>query len=103
MTTITLTVERGSDNDWRELEVEVRGVVMPYTPARTHGPADFWQPEEGGEVEIYSTINNGNHIDLDEQETARATRLLERQAHEDAAESRAERTYRERDSRVDGF
>ena len=103
MTTITITVERGSGDDWRELDVEVRGVVMPYTPAQTHGPPDFWQPDEGGEVEIESVTCGAEEVELTPRELTEASELLERKAHEDAAESRAARTYREHDSRVDGF
>lgn len=97
MTTIEMHIERGTDNDWRELTVEVRGTVSRYRPATRHSPA------EGGEVEIDSVTCNGVDFELTREELDRAEGMLAMQAADDEAEARYARADWERDSRIDGY
>ena len=97
MTSIIITVERGEDEDWRELDVEVTGTVTRYRPATR------LDPEEGGEVEIASIMCEGEVFELTPKELTKANELLENQARSDAAEARYARAELERDSRIDGF
>lgn len=51
----TLLVTR----DGQELDVEIRGDLLPYRPARTSGPPEQCSPAEGGYVEdVEATLNN---------------------------------------------
>ncbi len=43
---VTYEVERGED----VIELEIRGTVSPYIPAKLSGHPDTWAPAEGGEV-----------------------------------------------------
>jgi hypothetical protein len=95
MTTVELTIERGSDDAWRELGVEVRGTVTG--PRR----ATLLDPPESSETEIVSVTCDGRDFELDADEEAKALEMLERQAREDAVDARATRADWERDCRRD--
>jgi hypothetical protein len=85
LTTVELTIERGTDDDWRELTVEVRGTVTRERPATRYDPA------EGGEAEIVSVTCDGKDFELEAGEEDKAMRLLERQAREDTEDARCRR------------
>ena len=93
MTTIELTVERGTDDDWLELTVEVRGTVT------REQKATLLDPAEGGEVEIDSVTCGGEDFELTPRELTKASELLVRQAREDALDSSYARADRELDER----
>lgn len=97
MTSIILTVERGDDDNWRELYVEVTGTVTRYRPATR------LDSEEGGEVEDIEAYCASEAVELTQAEFERAEGMLEMQAADDAAEARYARAEWEHDARREGF
>lgn len=91
MATITMTIERGDEDDWRELTVEVSGTVIPYLPARTYGPPELCPPAEGGEVEDIEVRCATEDVELTDDELARAIEALEELAEDDIICAREER------------
>jgi hypothetical protein len=96
MTTTTIHIERGEDESWRELTVEITGTVTPYRAAT------LLDPEEGDEIEdIEARLLDGTDVELTAKERDKAEQALREQAAEDAAEARAARADWERESRYE--
>jgi hypothetical protein len=95
VTTTTIHIERGEDESWRELTVEVTGTVTPYRAAT------LLDPEEGGEVEIDSVTCDGKDFELTPSELTKASELLEQRARDDATEARYARADWEWDERLE--
>ena len=70
ITTITMTVESGEEDDWREIDVEVRGVYVPYNRGTMIDDA------EGGFAEDITAWANGAELELTPRETEQAEELL---------------------------
>jgi hypothetical protein len=94
MTTATITIERGKDESWREITVEVTGTVTPYRPAT------MLDPEEGDELEdIEARLLDGSEVELTAKELDKAEQALRDQDRRDAREARAARADWEMESR----
>ena len=72
MTNLTTHIER----DDTELEIQVAYKIAPYYPATQE------QPEEGGDVEIWSSTYQGAEIELTDAERE----TIEQECWDDAAE-----------------
>lgn len=83
--TITFEVERGEDETYKVLSLEITGHVSPYVPAKTWGPPENCYPAEGGEVEIESILLDGKVWDgeLTDAERESAEEQLSEYAMED--------------------
>ena len=76
---ITHHIERGDD----EIELAVIYAATPFVAAT------YWQPAEGGEVEVISVKRDGKHFDLTDAEEAALQQACEERAQEDIAEEAA--------------
>jgi hypothetical protein len=69
----TTEIERGDD----VFEIEVEYSCTPFVAAT------YWQPAEGGEVELTDTQLNGEHFPLTDAEEAKVLTEAENRAHQD--------------------
>ncbi len=83
--TITYEVERGEDENYKVIELEITGSVSPYVPAKTWGLPENCYPAEGGEVEIETILHEGKKWEgeLTDSEREKVEELLTEAAQED--------------------
>ena len=72
-------IERGDD----DIELSVIYSVTPFIDAT------YWQPAEGGEVEIISVKHGGSEFNLTDAEEAALLTVCEERAGEDISDERA--------------
>jgi len=57
--TVDFEVERGGEEDYKVIQLQITGHVSPYVPAYTSGLPENCYPAEGGEAEIEVILHEG--------------------------------------------
>ena len=71
--TIDFEVERGEEEDYKVIKLEITGHVSAYVPAKTWGPPENCYPAEGGEAEIEVILHDGKVWDGELTDSERET------------------------------